>query len=188
MLQPFDDALLDRCLDARDDAAAHLAAIDDAMRAAEAATSWPRFVTVLRACGPGLREHLLELLAHLPDHVPTIRPPLSRRLQAAGMSDELREQVAHAERTLERARGIGHLLSATRNDEPEAAAEHEREGDKAAWMHAFATILLHRVASGQATLEQPSTGFAVTLAVDAARDAYAHWATALELRARVEAA
>lgn len=62
------------------------------------------------------------------------------------------------------------------------------EGENAAWMHTFALVLLTRVAAGETSVERPSTEFAVTLAVEAARDAYAHWATALELLAEDEVA
>lgn len=103
-------------------------------------------------------------------------------------NEEQRELLAHAKRMFEGALDLRRLLSGKAGrDAHETAAEHEREGDKAAWMHAFA-ILLHRVAESDASFGQSSTGFAVALAVEGARDAYAHWATALELRARVEAA
>ncbi len=58
--------------------------------------------------------------------------------------------------------------------------EHVRQGEEAAWMHTFALLLLARVASGTTALERASTEFSLTLAVEAAYDAYAHWATALE--------
>lgn len=174
-----------------------IAAIDHAMTSAEHATSWPRFITVLRACGAELRERLLELFepeAQLQVQLQAQAPPLRlrrsllARLGDAGLSDELREQVAHANRTLERARGLWQQLRHTDTSLDPRAHEHEVEGDKAEWMHVFATILLCRVASGQASVTQPSTDFAVTLAVDSAREAYAHWATALELGSQSDAA
>lgn len=61
--------------------------------------------------------------------------------------------------------------------------EHVLQGENAAWMHTFALLLLARVAADTSLVARPSTELAVTLAVEAARDAAAHWATALELLA-----
>lgn len=89
------------------------------------------------------------------------------------------------------ARGVGYLLDERDPDDVPRfpnVREHALQGENAAWMHTFARVLLVRVAAGVTAIERPSTEFAVTLAAEAARDAYAHWATALELLADAEAA
>jgi hypothetical protein len=188
MQHPLEASFLERRVTDAGEAAACLAAIDEAMQSAERETTWPRFINVLRARGPAIRERMLELVALVAEHDSGEPRPRRRslvaRLADVGLDEDQRGLVDHARRTIASARGFWYLLNEQGFDHapltPEAS-EHAIEGEKAAWMYAFAIALLCRVASGEASVEQPSTELAIDLAVDSARDAYAHWATALEL-------
>lgn len=173
-----------------DEVAAHAFAIDEVMRAVEREESWPRFINVLRARGPELRDHVLGLVeasAHTREAGSRShrRSPLAR-LADVGLGEELRDLLGHAQRVMTRGRSAWYLL-----DEQDPAdllrlpqvREHVLQGENAAWMHTFALLLLARVAADTSVVARPSTELAVTLAVEAARDAAAHWATALELLA-----
>jgi hypothetical protein len=175
--------------------AACMVAIDDVLRAAEREESWPRFITVLRARGPELRERMLRLvdLGCRPreEGGRLRRRSLLVRLADVGLGEEPRDLLGHAQRVMGRARGLSYLLDEYDPDEVllfPRAREHALEGENAAWMYTFALVLLYRVASGSIEVERASTEFAVTLAVEAARDAGAHWATALGILAEDEAA
>lgn len=175
-------------------AQARIAVIDDVMRGVEREESWPRFINVLRARGPELREHMLGLVET------SARPrkagarsrqrSLSARLAHAGLGEQPCELLDHAQRVMARARGAWYLLDEQEPDDvlriPQVR-EHVLEGENAAWMHTFALALLGRVAAGVSLVAQPSTELSVTLAVEAARDAAAHWTTALELLAEDDA-
>ncbi len=191
MQRPLESSFLERRVDNAGEAAACLAAIDDAMGLAERETTWPRFINVLRARGPEVRERMLRLVALIPSppkgrEARLRRRSLLARLADMGLDEDQRGMVSHARRMIGGARGVWYMLNEQGFDHapltPEAS-EHAIEGEKAAWMYTFAIALLCRLASGEASAEQPSTEFAITLAVDSARDAYAHWATALELSA-----
>jgi hypothetical protein len=191
--RPLEASFLERRVGDADETAACLAAIDEAMRSAERETTWPRFINVLRTRGPAIRERMLELVALVADHDSGEPRPRRRslvaRLADAGLDEDQRGLVSHARRMIGGARGVWYLLNEQGFDHapltPEAS-KHAIEGEKAAWMYTFAIALLCRVASGEASAEQPSTEFAITLAVDSGRDANAHWATALELSAEDE--
>lgn len=170
------------------DAAAHLAAIDEVMRAAEREETWPRFINVLRARGPELRERMLRLVdSSAPTREREARARqrlLLARLADVGLGEEQQSLVDHAQYVMGSARGFSYLLDEYDPEEltlvPEAR-EHVLAGENAVWMYTFALVLLGRVASGLVEVDRPSTELAVTLAVEAARDAGAHWSTALEL-------
>jgi hypothetical protein len=188
--RPLEDSFLERRVDngGDGDTVACLTAIDEVMRMAERETSWPCFINVLRARGPELREHMLRLVdlcsGHDEGRARRRRRLLRARLAEVGLDEEQREYVAHAQRSIVHARDVWRLLSEQGLDQAPPTpqvSEHVIEGEKAAWMYAFATVLLCRVAAGEASVEQPSTEFAMDLAVDSARDAYAHWATALQI-------
>ena len=175
------------------EAAADSAAIDEVMRAAEREESWPQFIGVLRARGPELRERMLRLddpsdRSARDGEARSLRRPLLARLADAGLAEESLERLDHARRVMARARGLWRSLESARPLPCPRAHEHAREGESAAWMHAFALLLLDRVAGGATAIARPSTELAVMLAVETARDASAHWATALELLAESDAA
>jgi hypothetical protein len=173
-----------------------LAAINDVISAVEREETWPRFINVLRARGPELREWMLRLVdAAAPLHE---RPPRSlrrssllARLAEAGLGEESLGLVDHAQRMTASARGLWYLFEEEDPDHVRSlpqASEHAREGEKAAWMYTFALVILGRAAYSPATVAHPSTELAVILAVEASRDTCAHWATALELLAEPEVA
>ncbi len=162
------------------------------MRAAEREETWPRFINVLRARGPELREHILRLVdSSAPTREREARARqrlLLARLADVGLGEEQQGLVDHAQYVMGSARGFSYLLDEYAPEElillPEAR-EHVLAGENAVWMYTFALVLLGRVASGLVEAHRPSTELAVTLAVEAARDAGAHWATALELLAEI---
>lgn len=175
--------------------AAHLAAIAEVVSAVEREESWPRFINVLRARGPELRERILRLVAlgSRSSEMGTRlrRRSLSARLADVGLGEEARSLLEHAQRVMVRGRGLWYLLEEYDPNDLllfPRAREHALEGENAAWMYVFALMLLCRVALCSTKVELPSTEFAITLAVEAARDAGAHWATALEFLVEDEAA
>ncbi len=178
-LPPSAQALFERRSTDSSEAEGYFRAIEEVMAEAAQARSAPHFQTVLRHRGPDLRDTMMRLSENrLPDEEET-RPSLLSRLHRLGMSGDRLEWLAHAERTIERAHAVGHLLE--HRSHVRAPHRHEHEAEQANWMFVFATIFLHRAAAGYSSIEDPSAGFAVELAVESARDAYAHWATALEL-------
>lgn len=163
----------------RDGEVIHL--VEKVLRSLDAAcgeATWPAFKSRLRREGPELREAIEKLreipIPAAPDHE---RSCLADELLAQGVPEPRVDCVEHAERTMLRAHTIAHMLDehSTGN-----TSEHIQHGDRAMWMYGFARLALWQVASGKVATDAPCLRFAIKLAVDEARDAYAYYATALE--------
>lgn len=164
--------------DVQRDAAAHAHSI---ITEALAASSWPQFLQILRHRGPELRAALVQLVGVTSGSdggqaAADARATLADRLRVAGMPDARADLVEHAQRMADRAHALHHMLQ----HRELVTGEHVASGDQAMWMFTFARLILALAAEAPERAAAESTRFAVQLAVDEARLAYAHWATALE--------
>lgn len=149
---------------------------------------WPAFVTMLRARGPELREKIGRIIERETKRETkrvddgAERSFVEDRLTAIGISEADVSYWEHAVRMIERADELCDAF----HEQPEHAVSgeerhHVSEADKAWWMYTFARVAVLLVAFGDAPRDSAGFQNVLRLAVESARDAYAHWSVALRL-------
>lgn len=174
------ELFLDEATPSNSEAGRLVSTIQAGLDAACAETEWPAFKSRLRCHGPEMRE-AIEKLWELPPPpgASDDREDLSDLLLEQGVSEARVDCVEHAARTMLRAHSVVHLLD--EHCGPKVDTNYIQRGDLAVWMYRFARMVLWQIAYGKIPVDTPCLSFAVTLAVDEARDAYACYASALEL-------
>ncbi|MBL4687119.1 MAG: hypothetical protein JKY37_21160 [Nannocystaceae bacterium] len=154
--------------------------------------TWPEFKTILRQQGPDMRaivarldelrprreEH--ESVASKSDSEPEPRT-LGEVLASIDVSDRRVGLVDQAQRIIARAHATSHLIDAHACGLTGEARQQYDEGERSSWMYTFSQVALWRIAFVRKSPTAPCVQFAVQLAVNSSREAYAHYATALEL-------
>lgn len=145
---------------------------------------WPHFLSILRARGPELVTKLDQVFARPSGDDDTDggrdRRPLEDRLAAVGVADDDLSYWSHAVRMKERADELCIALGEQpRRSRSAEERHHIDEAHRATWMFEFSRMALFLVAFDVAPATSAGFQNVLRLAVDSARDAYAHWSVAL---------
>lgn len=177
------ERFLDTAMFVNTEAARLIATVQDALEPACAQTEWQAFLSMLRVHQPMIRNAMKRLGELPPPGADDKRLDLSDLLLERDVQASSVQCIEHAARTMRRAYSIVHLLHDL--PQPPVDTNHHIEcGDFAVGMYRSARMVLWHVASGKISADAPCLSFAVKLAVDEARDAYAHYACAGELAKR----